>query len=1154
MVLSGDPKSDDGNATTPNSQTQQLNMPTRVALRHHTKYIYDHPVELSAQVIRLRPAPHARTPIHAYSLKIRPENHFINWQQDPFGNYLARVVFQEKVAALSIDVEVIADLLTFNPFDFFLEDYAQTVPFTYDDQLKKELSPYLEITETSNILIKWIAAFKEEVARTQVQDHLGESREETVPWLVKLNQRLANDIHYNVRMEPGVQSCQTTLERRNGSCRDTAWLLVQILRQFGMAARFVSGYLVQLTSDEKVLDGPNGPEADFTDLHAWAEVYLPGAGWVGLDATSGLFAGEGHIPLAATPDPASAAPLSGFSEPAEVSFEFANVVERVLEVPRPTKPYTDHQFQELLALGDVVEQSLQSGDVRLTMGGEPTFVSDHDMESDQWNEGADGADKRRLAYDLAVKLKAEFAPAGFIHQGQGKWYPGEPIPRWQYAIYWREDGQALWKDPALLANPTEDYGVDHERAAEFGKALALGLGLPEAHVQAAFEDTFYFLWETGNLPTNVDPRKIDPLEKLERKTLNELLEVGLDKPKGYILPLAFDHNAGNWESSLWPMKREHVFLLPGNSAMGFRLPLDRLPKEDPGEKVTEVGGSPMEALPQLPLYGELPKGIASGKKGKHSRPGRDQLVRMALCLEVREGRLYLFLPPLESGESFVALLSEIESVAGQLALPIVVEGYQPPKDIRLTKLVVTPDPGVIEVNAQPAANWREIVHNYDRLFELAKECRLGTNKFMLDGRHTGTGGGNHITLGGTKPAESPLLRRPDLLRSFINFWQNHPGLSYLFSSPFIGPTSQAPRVDEGRPDQLYELEIAFNQLDKQQDPQPWIVDRLFRNLLIDVTGNTHRAEFCIDKLYSPDSSTGRLGILEMRGFDMPPHKEMCLAQLLLIRALTAAFWKKPYRRPLVRWGTALHDKFMLHHYVRQDLGEVCEYLRESGFDFKLEWLEAFFEFRFPVLGRVKQGETTMELRSGIEPWHVLGEELGSAGTARYVDSSVERLQIRIEGLNADRYAILCNRVEVPMSATGREGEYVAGVRYKAWNPPSALHPTIEPDVPLVFDIYDKWNERSIGGCTYHVTHPGGRSYDTFPVNSLEAESRRVNRFWDNNHSVQQTEQILEQDGQGVGGGKTLRVVDGSYVPPPKIEVKKVHLSKEFGRTLDLRLV
>lgn len=1118
-------------------------MPIRVAIRHHTKYVYDRAVKLSPQIIRLRPAPHARNPIVGYSLKISPEDHFINWQQDPFGNYQARIVVPEKTTELSIDVEVITDLVTINPFDFFLEEYAEEFPFTYEEQLRTELMPYLKVEEAGPKL-------REYVASPRVQSTLGRR---TVDFLVALNQALAEDIHYNIRMEPGVQLCETTLERRNGSCRDSAWLLVQMLRHLGLAARFVSGYLVQLTPDEKVLDGPNGPEADFTDLHAWAEVYLPGAGWVGLDATSGLFAGEGHIPLACTPSPASAAPLSGYSEPAEVTFEYANVVERVLETPRVTKPYTENQWQEILTLGDQVETALQAGDVRLTMGGEPTFVSEVDMESDQWNEAADGEDKRKLAYDLTTKLLTDFAPGGFIHQGQGKWYPGEPIPRWQYAIYWRKDGKPIWQDAARLADPNVDHGLDHTHAAAFSEQLTGELGVAQENAMPAYEDTFYFLWETGNLPNNVDPRTLDPADKLERQTLAKLLEVGLDKPKGYVLPLGYDYDAGHWLSNQWDFKREQLFLLPGNSGMGLRLPLDRLPKEEPSVEEVVLPPSPLEDLPPLPetTSNTLPFGDqATGLDRGLSTSGRAQkLVRTALCLEPRDGNLYLFLPPLKTNEAFLLLLAAIERTATALGHPVIIEGYQPRHDPRITKLVVAPDPGVVEVNVHPATNWRDIVDNYSRIFARAKESKLGTNKFMIDGRHTGTGGGNHITLGGTTPADSPLLRRPDLLRSFVNFWQNHPGLSYLFSSAFIGPTSQAPRVDEGRQDQLYELEIAFAELDRHPNPPHWMVDRIFRNLLIDVTGNTHRAEFCIDKLYSPDSATGRLGILEMRGFDMPPHRELCLAQLLLIRALTAAFWAKPYRRPLIRWGTDLHDRFLLHHYVEEDLNEVLLYLHEAGFDYKPEWLAPFLEFRFPVLGNLRLQGMALEVRTAIEPWHVLGEELGSAGTARYVDSSVERIQLKLTGFNPERYHLLCNQTMVPLDPTGVVGEYVAGVRYKAWNPPSALHPTIVPDVPLTFDIYDTWNERSIGGCTYHVAHPGGRNYDTFPINSLEAESRRVNRFWEYNHSARKTEQIVAQEG---GATVTSRYLNTGYTPPPAIEVKQVPRTKEFGKTLDLR--
>lgn len=1076
-------------------------MGIQVAIRHHTTYNYDRLVKLSPQVIRLRPAPHARSPIRGYSLNISPKNHFINWQQDPFGNYQARVVFPDRTKEFVIDVEVLIDMVTINPFDFFLEEYAEKSPFIYEDYLKKELGPYLEIKENGPLLQAWV--FRAKAMQSG----------RTVDFLVQLNQELCEAVNYTIRLKPGVQTCEETLEQQLGSCRDSAWLLVQLLRHLGLAARFVSGYLVQLKADEKVIDGPSGTEQDFTDLHAWAEVYLPGAGWVGLDVTSGLFAGEGHIPLACTPDPFSAAPVSGLTEPCEVTFSYKNEVDRVWEKPRVTKPYSSEQWSSILLLGNKVEQSLTAGDVRLTMGGEPTFVSAEDMESDQWNESADGKEKRGLAYQLAKNLHLKFAPNGFIHMGEGKWYPGEPLPRWQYAVYWQKDGQTIWNDSKLLANPNQDYGFDESHAEQLIKGLAKKLRVTENNVLPAYEDMFYFLWEEGNLPVDVDPLKIDPKDKLARKTLAELLDRGLDRPKGYVLPLGLDPVNHTWESNPWEFSRKHLFLIPGNSAMGMRLPLDRLRKNSDKNKV--------------------------------------ELISTAICVEPREGKLYVFIPPVDTWDGYLDLLSQIEKTASELETPLIIEGYQPPHDIRLEKLAVTPDPGVIEVNIHPAQNWSELVSNYDTLFVMAKSIKLGTEKFMLDGKHSGTGGGNHITLGGSTLEDSPFLRRPDLLRSFVNFWQNHPGLSYLFSSAFIGPTSQAPRADEGRPEMLYELEIAFRELDRHPKPAPWLVDRLFRNLLIDVTGNTHRAEFCIDKLYNPDSSSGRLGILEMRGFDMPPHKEMCLSQLLLIRALTAAFWKNPYRQKLIRWGTELHDRFLIHHFVKEDLQDVVNYLQEEGFDYKLEWLAPFFEFRFPILGQISVGSIQLMIRAGIEPWNVLGEEISSAGTARFVDSSVERVEVMISGIQTERYALLCNQTHVPLTYTGTKGKYVAAIRYKAWNPPSALHPTIEVDVPLVFDIYDTWNKRSIGGCTYHVSHPGGRSYDTFPVNSYEAESRRVNRFWEHNHTPKTIEKIVNQE---TSTTNPTRYVSTTYEPVSTFPVKPMESDPEFPYTLDLRKV
>jgi uncharacterized protein (DUF2126 family)/transglutaminase-like putative cysteine protease len=1102
-------------------------MAIRVALTHTTEYRYDRAVALSPHVVRLRPAPHCRTAIHAYALKIRPPSHFINWQQDPFGNYLARLVFPERTTELSIEVGMIAEMTVINPFDFFLDDAAECYPFHYSEALAVELAPYLERKENGQRLQRWLAGIER-------------NHEQTVPFLMRLNQRLQRDIRYTIRLEPGVQTCEETLEKAVGSCRDTGWLLVQILRHLGLAARFVSGYLVQLAADVKALDGPSGPAADFTDLHAWAEVYLPGAGWIGFDPTSGLAAGEGHIPLACTPDPSSAAPITGAAEPAHVEFSFANVVQRIREDPRVTKPYTEEQWHAIDALGRAVDADLEAHDVRLTMGGEPTFVSIDDMDGAEWNTAALGPHKRILAVQLLRRLYARFAPGGLLYSGQGKWYPGEALPRWALACYWRHDSHPVWHDDRLLADETRRYGYGVAQAARFIQLLALRLGVPPELTVPGFEDAIYYLWKEGTLPANIDPLHCDLTDSLERHRLAELLSRGLGTVTGYALPLQWrvhSDDGERWQSCRWTFRRGRMYLTPGNSPMGYRLPLDSLPWVPPEQREVPTERSLFEPRPALgDLHGQVAQRYSELRAADVSRQGTQEQVpdaadlepdlthvlHTALCVEPREGRLYVFLPPLTHLEHYLDLVASIEATAAELRMPVVIEGYEPPRDWRLRRLHITPDPGVIEVNIHPAHNWSELREHTEVLYEEARHARLGTEKFMLDGRHTGTGGGNHITIGAVAPTDSPMLRRPELLQSLVTYWQNHPALSYLFSGLFIGPTSQAPRVDEARDESLYELEIAFQQLPPGDVPQPWLIDRLLRHMLIDVTGNTHRAEFCIDKLYSPDTASGRLGLVEFRAFEMPPHARMSLVQQLLLRALIARFWRQPYTGKLVRWHTELHDRFMLPHYVWEDLRDVVCDLERTGYPFELEWFAPFFEFRFPCYGAIQVRDLQLELRMAVEPWHVLGEEVSSQGTARYVDSSLERLQVRVSGMTDGRHVVACNGRRVPLHPTGTRAEFVAGVRYRAWQPPSALHPTIAVHAPLAFDVIDTWNGRSIGGCTYHVSHPGGRHNETFPVNANEAESRRIARFCPTGHTP------------------------GPVVPPPE------ERNPQFPYTLDLR--
>jgi uncharacterized protein (DUF2126 family) len=1171
-------------------------MAIHVALHHRTHYTYDRPVAHAPHVVRLRPAPHCRTKILSYSQKITGGEHFINWQQDPFANWNARLVFPDKMKEFCVDVELVAEMSVLNPFDFFIEEAASNFPFAYDAVTKKDLTPFLEPCPLTPKLASYFTTLKRDILghpealthvpapaglhRTDVHTegghiavpldgqpeisapkHAAPKKElRTIDFLVAINQRLQHDIKYLIRLEPGVQSPETTLSNLSGSCRDTGWLLVQLLRHFGLAARFVSGYLIQLKPDLKSLDGPSGTEVDFTDLHAWCEVYLPGAGWIGFDPTSGLLAGEGHIPLSCTPEPSTAAPVSGATDKCESKLLHEMKVTRIYESPRVTKPYTEEQWAEIERLGHAIDADLVKHDVRLTMGGEPTFISVDDPDGPEWNFSATSPKKRVLSDTLLKRLRGKFAPGSLVHYGQGKWYPGESLPRWAFGAYWRKDGMPVWQRDDLIAQEGANYHHTADNSGKFIAALSARLGADAKWIMSGYEDPFYHVWKERRLPTNVDPHKADLKKEEERVRLAKILEQGLDSVVGHVLPIqrGWKSDGPVWVSGPWFLRAERLYLTPGDSPMGLRLPLESLPwvKESDYPYINEL--DPTAERPPLPppdefrqryLRANTPERRKLAEQRRRGQSAEDAkkealradptrlpqpgesaawIVRTALCVEPREGRLHVFMPPVATLEDYLELVAAIEDTAAQLNTPIAIEGYTPPRDPRLNVLKVTPDPGVIEVNLHPSKSWDELVDRTTVLYEEARQTRLGTEKFMVDGRHTGTGGGNHILIGAETPIDSPVLRRPDLLRSLIAYWQNHPSLSWLFSGLFVGPTSQAPRVDEARNDSLYELEVAFGELDRQleihdgKSVPPWLADRLFRNLLIDSSGNTHRAEFSIDKLYTPESASGRLGLVEMRAFEMPPHARMSLAQHLLLRGLVAKFWREPYTNDLVRWGTDIHDRWMLPHFCETDFADVIRDLRDAGFQFETEWFAPHFEFRFPRIGDFSQRDVHVELRTALEPWHVLGEEGSAGGTVRYVDSSLERLQVKARGLVGDRFALTVNGRRVPLHPTGTNGEAVAGVRYRAWQPPNCLQPTIGVHAPLVFDLYDSWNRRSLGGCSYHVAHPGGRSYDTFPVNSYEAESRRLARFFTHGH------------------------LQGSFVPP------KAGAPGDFPFTLDLR--
>ena len=1078
----------------------------RLFVQHRSHYVYPRPAALGPHLFRLRPCNHTRARVETYRLALSGESR-VHWQQDPHGNHVGRVTFQvgQRVDELDVLVELALDVKPVNPFDFLVDPRCKQLPFEYPDGLAAELAPFLALDDPAFARGPLAGAFVAELP----------AEGEVVAAVIETNRKVAERIRYVIREEAGVWTPEETLAQGRGSCRDSAVLLVAALRARGLAARFVSGYLIQLTDEGMIPDEPKGVGRDVVDLHAWAEVYLPGAGWIGLDATSGLMCGEGHVPLACTAAPALAAPIEGTSDVVAERVEFSTSIMRLGHEPRPTAPYTDDVWAELLAGADRADAALLEAGLTATVGGEPTFTSREAPEAPEWNTAALGDSKWRQGLRLAANLRERIAPGAAMLTRQGKHYPGESLPRWSLDLCARRDGVAVWPDRHLSIESTI------AAADRFATALVRALGVPAGALRPAYEDPWRVVRDEAALPVSIDPRRAGLDDPEERRRLARILDHGAGAPVGLVLPLARSATS-TWLTEHWAFRRDHLFLIPGDSPIGLRLPLASLgpglppplPEEEPTDpdprRIPDRKDLP-PALKQLRLDASDDAWTRAGALGAMHRDGdlgalhraaekvhsTEQTapgIRTALCIEPRAGRLWVFLPPIEKFEDWRELIGAIDRARVEAGVDVQLEGYPPPANANLLRFAVTPDPGVLEVNVPPSAGGRAHAELLDQVFEAALGAGLSAEKYLLDGRLAGPGGGHHITIGGPTPLASPFLQRPALLASLITFFQHHPALSYLFTGLFVGPTSQAPRVDEARHDALYELELALDRAFQPEHTPAWLVDALFRNLLIDVAGSTHRAEISIDKLFDPQTPYGRQGLVELRAFEMPPHPRMAAAQVVLVRALVAAFARAPYRGALVRWGQTLHDRFLLPHYLERDLGEVLGFLEARGLSLPADGYAPFVELRCPLVGTLDAGDVTLEIRNALEPWHVLGEEVVAAGTARYVDSSLERVEVRARGLVPDRHRVVVNGVLLPMQPATPAGVAVAGVRFRAWCPPHSLQPHLGIHHPLRFDVVDLWTQRSLGACAYHVWHPEGRGYEAPPLTRFEASARRAARF------------------------------------------------------------
>ncbi len=1053
-------------------------MSTRIALTQRFAYRFSRPVQLSTHWLRLRPAPHTPCAIAAYSLRVEADPNWLNWLRDPFENHLGRLDIPEPTSKLAIEVELIADLEPVNPFDFLVEPFASKYPFDYPQQLRKELAPYLRVGKTGPRLTAWL-------------DGLSPTAGYIIEQLEAINAQVAKSLAPTGPGRPGAVDVEAVLECGSGSAWELAWLLTLALRRLGLAARFTYGY--------RILLDPAG-QADKANNHAWSEVFLPGSGWVGLDPVAGLFTSEGHIPLASAPEPLRAVPIVGYRESCDETRNDEIRIRRLVPLP-PSWPYSESQWADIQGLGHRIDTALHGENIALSVARGLCFVSTRDADAPEWNLTSLGSGKRRAAEELLQRLWRRLAPGGVLHVGQGETYGGEALPRWNLSCFLRADGFPIWRNGDLLEwGKKSEGGVTSQDAKRLARALTEALGLSEEFVIPAYEDGLHELWMNRAL-VDYMPSTEELRDPQQRRNLASRLSSSQGEAVGYVLPLRWDPTEERWASGKWTFRRDGLYLTPGDSPIGYRLPLESLPVADGAPVETEPERCQFEDRPLLPdIHGELSARLTTLSPADAKLEAADATPvpgagapRTALCIEIRGGRLCIFMPPLTHLEHYLDLVAALETAAQALAAPVTFEGYEPPQDYRLRRLTLEPDAGILKVWLPEAPSWAQQLEVLNATYDEATQTGLQGERIMADGRRLPPGGGAELLLGGERPIDSPFLRRPELLRSLIVYWQQHPSLSYFFAGRSIGPGGDAPRPDEGRDESLYELAIALEHIPPGESHYPWIPDRLLRHLLADPAGNMRRAEIRVDQLYAPDRAGLRLGRAILRSFETPPDPKLAALQSLLVLGLLAYFDRQPQKAKLTSWGAALQDRFMLPRLLWEDLCAVLQDLNATGYPFQSDWFEPFLALRFPLLGEVQLGDITIQLRSAHEPWPILAEQTTAAGVARFIDSANERLEVRVAGLTPSRYVLACNERRVPLQATGVRGEYVAGVRFKVANPPSTLHPTIRPVDALAFDLIDTWTGRTVGGCTYIPSRPpiSGPAGAPLPIQDIDAGRGKV---------------------------------------------------------------